>query len=114
MYRFMSGSFYQCPYYQLYDEYAIVRKQKPDANIVYIKGDQFTNELIALAKEKGIDYAADVYPSYSSDTATALRAGNDIRFALIGTGVFASHGYERTHVQGIDNTCQLILAVLDA
>ncbi len=27
MYRFMSGSFYNCPYYQLYDEYMIVRKQ---------------------------------------------------------------------------------------
>ncbi|MBR3905643.1 MAG: M42 family metallopeptidase [Clostridia bacterium] len=73
---------------------------------------EFTNELIAMAKEKGIDYAADVYPSYSSDTATALRAGNDCRFALIGTGVFASHGYERTHVKGIENTCRLILAVL--
>ena len=73
----------------------------------------FTNELIALAKEKGIHYAADVYPSYSSDTATALRAGNDCRFALIGTGVFASHGYERTHVQGVENTCRLILSVLE-
>ena len=73
----------------------------------------FTSELIALCKEKGIRYAADVYPGYSSDTATALRAGNDIRFALIGTGVFASHGYERTHVQGIENTCRLIQAVLD-
>lgn len=73
----------------------------------------FTSELIALCKEKGIRYAADVYPGYSSDTATALRSGNDIRFALIGTGVFASHGYERTHVQGIENTCRLIQAVLD-
>ncbi len=72
----------------------------------------FTSELIALAKAKGIRYAADVYPSYSSDTATALRAGNDCRYALIGTGVFASHGYERTHVQGIENTCKLIQAVV--
>ena len=27
MYRFLSGSCYDCPYYQLYDEYKIVRKQ---------------------------------------------------------------------------------------
>ena len=27
MYRFLSYTFYQCPYYQLDDEYRIVRKQ---------------------------------------------------------------------------------------
>ena len=27
MYRFLSDTFYQCPYYQLDDEYRIVRKQ---------------------------------------------------------------------------------------
>jgi len=70
---------------------------------------EFTSELIAAAKANGIDYAADVYPSYSSDSATALKAGNDVRFALIGPGVFAAHGYERTHVKGIDNTCKLLL-----
>lgn len=69
---------------------------------------EMTNELIALAKAQGIGYAADVYPSYSSDTGTALRAGNDLRYALIGTGVFASHGYERTHVKGIENVCKLL------
>lgn len=74
----------------------------------------FVSELIALAKANHIDYAADVYPGYSSDAAAALRAGNDVRYALIGTGVFASHGYERTHLKGIENTCKLILACLDA
>ena len=34
-----------------------IRKTKPDANIVYIKGDQFTNELIeALAKGKNVEF----------------------------------------------------------
>lgn len=70
---------------------------------------EFTSELIAAAKANGIGYAADVYPSYSSDSAAALRAGNDVRFALIGPGVFASHGYERTHVKGIENTCRLLM-----
>ena len=27
MYQFMSGTFYNCPYYDRYDEYKIVRKQ---------------------------------------------------------------------------------------
>ena len=27
MYRFLSDTFYQCPYYQLDDEYAVVRHQ---------------------------------------------------------------------------------------
>lgn len=74
---------------------------------------EFTGELIDTAKKAGLRYAADVYPSYSSDAAAALRAGNDVRFALIGTGVFASHGYERTHVLGIENTCGLIQAYLE-
>ncbi|MBR1586094.1 MAG: M42 family metallopeptidase [Clostridia bacterium] len=72
-----------------------------------------TSELVAVAKENGLRYAADVYPSYGSDAGTALRAGNDVRFGLIGPGVFASHGYERTHVLGIENTCKLIEKYLE-
>lgn len=71
----------------------------------------FTNELIAAARELKIDYAVDIYPGYSSDTATALRAGLDARFALCGQGVFASHGYERTHVKGMMATLALVTAV---
>lgn len=71
----------------------------------------FTNELIACAKAAGIDYAVDIYPSYSSDAATALRAGMEARFALCGQGVFASHGYERTHVKGMLATLALVTAV---
>lgn len=71
----------------------------------------FTNELIARAKAENIDYAVDIYPSYSSDAATALRAGLDARFALCGQGVFASHGYERTHVKGMLATLALVTSV---
>ena len=63
---------------------------------------------MARAQRLGLDYAVDVYPRYSSDTATALRAGLDARFALCGQGVFASHGYERTHVRGLMNTLALV------
>lgn len=69
-----------------------------------------TSRLIALAKSGGIDYAVDVYPFYSSDAATSLRAGHDMRFALIGAGVYASHGYERSHQKGVENTLRLIEA----
>lgn len=71
----------------------------------------FTNELIELAKAHGIDYAVDIYPHYSSDAATALRSGMDARFALCGQGVFASHGYERTHVKGMLATLALVTGV---
>lgn len=67
-----------------------------------------TTRLITLAKENKIDYATDVYPMYGSDADASLRAGKDIRHALIGSGVYASHGYERTHVDGIKATFALI------
>ncbi|MDO4741150.1 MAG: M42 family metallopeptidase [Eubacteriales bacterium] len=56
--------------------------------------------LIAAAQKMDAAYAVDVYPHYSSDVATTLRAGNDVRHGLIGAGVYASHGYERSHVDG--------------
>lgn len=67
---------------------------------------------IALARENGIDFAVDIYPGYGSDVEATLRAGNDIRHGLIGPGVFASHGYERSHVDGVENTFRLIKAYL--
>ena len=65
------------------------------------------------AKEKNISYAVDIYPFYSSDATASLRAGNDIKAALIGTGVAASHGMERTHKHGMENTFNLILGYLN-
>lgn len=69
-----------------------------------------TSELVRLAKENCIAYAADVYPFYGSDADAALCAGYDLRHALIGAGVYASHGYERSHVDGAENTFRLIAA----
>lgn len=67
-------------------------------------------ELIALAKAAGIDYAVDVYPFYASDCDMAMTAGLDLKHCLIGAGVYASHGYERSHMDGVKNTLQLIKA----
>lgn len=73
---------------------------------------EMTNHLIELAKEKGIDYVVDIFPHYSSDVSSALRGGNNIRGALIGQGVHASHGMERTHINGIQNTLMLVKAYI--
>lgn len=68
--------------------------------------------LIEAAKKAGVDYAADVYPHYGSDADAALMAGVDARHGLIGPGVYASHGYERSHVDGVRNTFALLKAYL--
>ena len=67
--------------------------------------------LIALAKENELSYAVDVYPYYSSDCSAAVRV-YDVRQALIGAGVYASHGYERSHLDGVKNTFALLCAYL--
>jgi len=68
--------------------------------------------LIQAAKDNDIDFAVDVYPFYGSDADVALTAGYDIRHGLIGAGVYASHGYERSHKDGVENTFHLICAYL--
>lgn len=71
-----------------------------------------TTNLINLAKENNLQYAVDIYPYYSSDASAALRGGQDIRAALIGPGVHASHGMERTHQEAIENTIKLVMAYI--
>ncbi|MEE1114192.1 MAG: peptidase M42, partial [Eubacterium sp.] len=66
--------------------------------------------LSELAKTNGLDYAIDVYPHYGSDVEATLRAGFDIRHGLIGAGVYASHNYERSHMDGVKNTFELLKA----
>ena len=68
-----------------------------------------TTKLINLSKENNLQYAVDIYPYYSSDASAALRAGQNIKAALIGPGVHASHGMERTHSEAIENTIKLIM-----
>ena len=71
---------------------------------------QVTTALVEAAKRAGAAYAVDVYPHYGSDAEAALRAGYDVRHGLIGAGVYASHGYERSHVDGVENTLKLLWA----
>ena len=71
------------------------------------------SRLVALAKEHGVDYAVDIYPHYGSDVAVAWKTGMDARGALIGPGVHASHGMERTHFDGMKATIDLVGLYLD-
>lgn len=67
-----------------------------------------TNHLIQLAEENRIAYQVDIYPHYASDASAAVRAGYDVKHALIGPGVDASHAYERTHRDALENTYLLL------
>lgn len=68
--------------------------------------------LVNLSKENDIDYVIDIYPYYGSDASAMLRAGHDIKHALIGPGVDASHSFERTHKDGLEATIKLGLAYI--
>lgn len=70
-------------------------------------------KLIEAAKKTGADYAVDVYPFYGSDVDATLNAGFDIRHGLIGPGVYASHGYERSHIDGVYNTLKVLCGYLN-
>ncbi|MBQ9843774.1 MAG: M42 family metallopeptidase [Oscillospiraceae bacterium] len=73
---------------------------------------QVVGKLIEAAKATAADYAVDVYPYYGSDVEATLRAGFDIRHGLIGAGVYASHGYERSHIDGVHNTLKVLCGYL--
>lgn len=70
---------------------------------------EMTNRLINIAKQKKLNYAVDIYPMYGSDVSAALRSSNNIRGALIGPGVHASHGMERSHIQAVESSVCLVL-----
>ena len=74
---------------------------------------EVVGKLIEAAKKTGADYAVDVYPYYGSDVEATLRSGVDIRHGLIGAGVYASHGYERSHMDGIMNTLKVLCGYLE-
>jgi putative aminopeptidase FrvX len=73
---------------------------------------EMTTRLVTYAKEKELNYAVDIYPMYGSDASAALGGGANIRAALIGPGVASSHGMERTHVDALENTFELISAYI--
>ena len=73
---------------------------------------ELVGKLIDAAKRESADYAVDVYPFYGSDVEATLSAGYDIIHGLIGAGVYASHGYERSHKDGVKNTLLVLKGYL--
>ena len=68
--------------------------------------------LVAAAEKMEAAYAVDIYPFYGSDVEATLRAGHDIRHGLIGSGVYASHGYERSHLEGVIATLKVLIGYI--
>ncbi len=73
-----------------------------------------TDRLVGYAEKAGCDYAVEVFYRYGTDGNAAVRAGNNLRAAAFGMAVYCSHGMERTHIVGLENTTNLLLGyVLD-
>ena len=73
---------------------------------------EFRNHLVQLAKDNDIQYKLDIYPYYGSDASAAMRAGAEVKHALLGAGIESSHSYERTHIDSVEQTQQLVNAYL--
>ena len=73
---------------------------------------EFTSKLAEYAKQEGCKYAIDTYFSYGSDANSSIKAGNNMRIANIGPAVYSTHGRERAHIEGLENTAKLLAAYL--
>jgi putative aminopeptidase FrvX len=72
-----------------------------------------TSELRETAINAGVDFVMDIFtPHYGTDGDTSIAAGHDVRHSAIGPGTANSHGYERTHIEGLKNTYALLMAYL--
>ncbi|GJM41884.1 MAG: peptidase [Ardenticatenaceae bacterium] len=94
---------------QTSNEYSVTICAKDSAGPYHM---QLRRELEALAEANNLQYATDIYPFYGSDGEAYWRAGGDVRVGLVGPGVDASHHYERTHRDALENTANLLLAYL--
>jgi hypothetical protein len=75
---------------------------------------EFRNHLVQLAKENGIQYKLDIYPYYGSDASAAMRAGAEVKHALLGAGIESSHSYERTHIDSVEETYKMVNVYLQS
>ena len=73
---------------------------------------ELVTRMANLAKANDINYAMDIYDRYGSDVSAALRAGHDVKGTVIGPGVAASHGMERTHMDAVESTFKLLMLYL--
>lgn len=94
---------------QTSDEFSTTICAKDSAGPYHLR---LRRRLEALAKEHEIAYTVDVYPYYGSDGEAYWRAGGNVAVGLVGPGVDASHHYERTHKQALEETAKLLVAYL--
>ncbi|HEM3017033.1 M42 family metallopeptidase [Streptococcus suis] len=73
---------------------------------------ELRQHLVDLAERDGIPYKLDIYPYYGSDASAAMRAGADVKHALLGAGIESSHSYERTHLDSVVATERMVDAYL--
>lgn len=92
---------------QTTDEYSVSICAKDSSGPYHY---EFTNHLIQLAQKNEIPHQIDIYPYYGSDASAAIRAGFDIRHALIGPGIESSHALERTHLDSMKASLDLLVA----
>ena len=69
---------------------------------------EFRSHLVQLAKDNDIQYKLDIYPYYGSDASAAMRAGAEVKHALLGAGIESSHSYERTHIDSVEQTHKMV------
>ncbi|HFI0082410.1 TPA: M42 family metallopeptidase [Streptococcus suis] len=73
---------------------------------------ELRQHLVSLAEKENIPYKLDIYPYYGSDASAAMRAGADVKHALLGAGIESSHSYERTHLDSVQATERMVDAYL--
>jgi putative aminopeptidase FrvX len=81
-------------------------------DVVSVYDYDLTSRLIDQAQKADCPYATDVFMRYSTDAMAAWRGGNDVSIGAFGMAVYCSHGMERTHIEGLAATVNLILAYL--
>lgn len=69
-----------------------------------------TRRVLQVCDELEIPAERDVFDHYRSDVASAIEAGAETRAALLGFGTDASHGHERTHLEGVRRVAELVAA----
>lgn len=92
---------------QASDEYTVSICAKDSSGPYHYR---LTRGLTHLATTHKIPYKLDIYPYYGSDASAAIRAGFDIRHGLFGPGIESSHAQERTHIDSLKATYELLFA----
>ncbi len=67
-----------------------------------------------LAERENIPCRIDTYLYYSTDASASVRSGKDVRAVCFGPGAEATHHYERTHIDSVRASTQLLAAWLQA